>query len=120
MGQRSGSLLELSTAAQRAIIAGARDAAPVQGLTHGYYKYPARFSPAFVRAAIQTFTKPGDSASIPMSEAVPHALRPWSPVERDRRRHKCPRGICLDCQVDSALRRRAKSFIDGRDLDPVA
>lgn len=60
MGQRSGSLLELSTAAQRALIAGARDAAPVQGLTHGFYKYPARFSPAFVRAAIQTFTKPGD------------------------------------------------------------
>ena len=33
---------------------------PVRGLTHGYYKYPARFSPAFVRAAIETFTKPGD------------------------------------------------------------
>jgi len=53
-------LLELSTAAQRALIEGARDAEPVRGLTHGFYKYPARFSPAFVRAAIQTFTRPGD------------------------------------------------------------
>ena len=43
-----------------ALVAGARDAEPVRGLTHGFYKYPARFSPAFVRAAIQTFTKPGD------------------------------------------------------------
>ena len=33
---------------------------PVRGLTHGFYKYPARFSPSFVRAAIETFTQPGD------------------------------------------------------------
>jgi hypothetical protein len=32
----------------------------VRGLTHDYYKYPARFSPAFARAAIETFSKPGD------------------------------------------------------------
>jgi hypothetical protein len=43
-----------------ALVAGARDPEPVRGLTHGFYKYPARFSPAFVRAAIQTFTRPGD------------------------------------------------------------
>lgn len=46
--------------AQEALIAAARDAAPVHGLTHGFYKYPARFSPVFARAAIETFTKPGD------------------------------------------------------------
>lgn len=33
---------------------------PVIGLTHGFYRYPARFSPLFARAAIQAFTKPGD------------------------------------------------------------
>lgn len=33
---------------------------PVDGLTHGFYKYPARFSPQFVRAAIQSFSEPGD------------------------------------------------------------
>jgi hypothetical protein len=53
-------LLEISLSAQRALIEGARDAEPVSGLTHGFYKYPARFSPAFVRAAIETFTDPGD------------------------------------------------------------
>jgi hypothetical protein len=30
------------------------------GLTHNFYKYPARFSPYFVRAAIASFTKPGE------------------------------------------------------------
>jgi hypothetical protein len=33
---------------------------PVVGLTHDFYRYPARFSPVFTRAAIQTFTAPGD------------------------------------------------------------
>jgi hypothetical protein len=52
--------LDLTSEAQTALIDAARDAAPVRGLTHGYYKYPARFSPVFAKAAIQTFTKPGD------------------------------------------------------------
>lgn len=33
---------------------------PVEGLTHNFYRYPARFSPQFARAAIKAFTKPGD------------------------------------------------------------
>lgn len=33
----------------------------VGGLTHGFYRYPARFSPAFVRAAISSFSRPGDT-----------------------------------------------------------
>src|SRR5207249_4200542 len=33
---------------------------PVAGLSHGFYRYPARFSPLFVRAAVEAFTKPGD------------------------------------------------------------
>jgi DNA methylase len=53
-------LLQLPSAAESALIAGARDIEPVKGLTHGFYKYPARFSPAFVRAAIETLTQPGD------------------------------------------------------------
>ncbi len=32
----------------------------VSGLTHNFYRYPARFSPLFVRAAIRAFTKPGE------------------------------------------------------------
>ena len=42
------------------LIEGARDQAPVKGLTHEFYRYPARFSPAFVRGAIEAFTEPGD------------------------------------------------------------
>jgi hypothetical protein len=33
----------------------------VSGLTHDIYRYPARFSPRFARAAIELFTKPGDT-----------------------------------------------------------
>lgn len=35
-------------------------AGPTEGLTHNFYKYPARFSPQFVRTAIETFSNPGD------------------------------------------------------------
>jgi hypothetical protein len=57
---RDERFLRLSDDAQAALVAGARDAAPVRGLTHGFYKYPARFSPAFAGAAIKAFTEPGD------------------------------------------------------------
>jgi len=53
-------MLDLPAPVQAALVAGARDLEPVRGLTHGYYKYPARFSPKFARVAIQTFTRPGD------------------------------------------------------------
>src|SRR5258706_15050566 len=33
---------------------------PSQGFTHTFYRYPARFSPQFVRAVIQTFSRRGD------------------------------------------------------------
>jgi hypothetical protein len=52
--------LGLSNDAQTALIAAARDGTPVRGLTHGFYKYPARFSPIFAGAAIKAFTEPGD------------------------------------------------------------
>lgn len=42
------------------LIDAAQDSSPVSGLTHDFYRYPARFSPAFVRAAILSFTEPGD------------------------------------------------------------
>ena len=32
----------------------------VEGLTHAFYRYPARFSPSFASAAIRLFTEPGD------------------------------------------------------------
>jgi len=38
----------------------ALDTRPVTGLTHRFYRYPARFSPAFAAAAIVHFSKPGE------------------------------------------------------------
>src|ERR1700730_14485846 len=49
----------LSERAQDRLINAARNGEPVRGLTHDFYKYPARFSPIFARVAIETFTKPG-------------------------------------------------------------
>src|SRR6516162_3411709 len=49
----------LSDRAQNRLIDAASDGEPVRGLTHDFYKYPARFSPIFARVAIETFTKPG-------------------------------------------------------------
>jgi hypothetical protein len=37
-----------------------QDRQPVGGLTHNFYKYPARFAPSFARQVILNFTKPGD------------------------------------------------------------
>jgi hypothetical protein len=54
-------LIDLSPSAQRTLIAGARDSDRVRGLTHAFYKYPARFSPLFAHAAIEAFTRPGDT-----------------------------------------------------------
>lgn len=33
---------------------------PVKGLTHRFYRYPARFAPQIVREILRLFTKPGD------------------------------------------------------------
>ena len=46
--------------ARRRFADATQDSTPVRGYTHDFYRYPARFSPTFVRAAIALFTKPGD------------------------------------------------------------
>lgn len=42
------------------LVAAACDMSPINGLTHNFYRYPARFSPKLVREVIDTFTEPGD------------------------------------------------------------
>lgn len=42
------------------VISAARDTGRVSGLTHNFYRYPARFSPTFVRGVILALSKPGD------------------------------------------------------------
>jgi hypothetical protein len=54
------SIVEITEDAEAGLIAGARSAAPVRGLTHTFYRYPARFSNLFARAAIEAFSKSGD------------------------------------------------------------
>ena len=45
----------------------ALSADPVTGLTHGFYRYPARFSPQLARAAIRLFSEPGQLVLDPFS-----------------------------------------------------
>jgi len=42
------------------IVEAAQSKDRIAGLTHKFYRYPARFSPHFAHAAIMAFTKPGD------------------------------------------------------------
>jgi hypothetical protein len=42
------------------VIAAARDTEPVTGFTHNFYRYPARFSPQFVKSIIHNYSGPGD------------------------------------------------------------
>lgn len=42
------------------LAAAACDARPVAGLTHNFYRYPARFSPVFAGTAIECLSSPGD------------------------------------------------------------
>jgi len=51
---------DLTSTSAEEILTAARDNSRVSGLTHTFYKYPARLSPTFVRAVIETFTEPGD------------------------------------------------------------
>lgn len=42
------------------IIEAAQDTSRVTGLTHNFYRYPARFSPTFAHSVIKAFSDPGD------------------------------------------------------------
>lgn len=46
--------------AYKALRSGALFSSPVQGLTHNFYRYPARFSPKFASAAITALSQEGD------------------------------------------------------------
>lgn len=54
--------MKIDIAARRspALIEAVLSKSRTRGYTHTFYKYPARFSPEFARAAIETFSKPGD------------------------------------------------------------
>jgi hypothetical protein len=52
------SLLKLETVSE--ILEAVHSKSAVSGVTHNFYRYPARFSNLFARTMIETFTKPGD------------------------------------------------------------
>ncbi len=71
----------------------------VSGLTHDIYRYPARFSPLFARAAIELFTEPGDTILDPFmggSTSLVEALALRTPRRRDR--HKSTRRVSCSCE----------------------
>jgi hypothetical protein len=45
----------------RSLESAAADSKVVRGYTHNYYRYPARFAPSFVREAIESFSRPGET-----------------------------------------------------------
>lgn len=53
-------LLDCSDADLIELVEAAHDMSPVSGFTHDFYRYPARFSPKFVRAAVTALSSPGD------------------------------------------------------------
>ena len=58
--RRSGIACRIARVARAAL-----DQEPISGLTHQFYRYPARFSPQFVRMAIEAFSSPGDTVLDP-------------------------------------------------------
>lgn len=42
------------------IVSAAQDNSTISGWTHNFYRYPARFSPVFVRSVIEAYSDPGD------------------------------------------------------------
>ncbi len=46
--------------AYRSVATAALDQKPVSGMTHTFYRYPARFSPSFAASAIENFSKESD------------------------------------------------------------
>jgi len=53
-------VLKIPTQTIEKLTRSALDKKPVTGLTHNFYRYPARFSPTFASTAIELFSKPGD------------------------------------------------------------
>ena len=58
--RKEDELLALDDGRVRALLQAVESDSPVSGLTHRFYRYPARFSPEFAACVIETFTEPGD------------------------------------------------------------
>ena len=54
------SIVDIGESALQSLLDAIHSKRPVIGLTHNFYRYPARFSPEFARASIEAFSNPGD------------------------------------------------------------
>ena len=52
--------LDLDSDVAETLVEAACDRSRISGLTHNFYRYPARFSPVFAREFIKEFTQPGN------------------------------------------------------------
>jgi len=57
---KNPSMIRVKPETMTRLVAAACDMSAISGLTHNFYRYPARFSPKLVRAVIEAFTEPGD------------------------------------------------------------
>lgn len=65
-GDSSGARIkELTSTYDTALLKSLVSSRRVQGLTHAFYRYPARFSPEFARYVIKSFSNPGDAVLDP-------------------------------------------------------
>lgn len=57
--------MPITPQSQEKLLSAVQNRDPVSGLTHCFYRYPARFSPHLARAAIEAFSEPGDTVLDP-------------------------------------------------------
>lgn len=60
MGRKAAHQKAITSAKLAPVLEALAAGTPVSGLTHRFYRYPARFSPEFIATAIEAFTDPGD------------------------------------------------------------
>lgn len=57
--------MQITERQQSALLEALHSSRPVDGLTHNFYRYPARMAPELARAVIEAFTRPGDTVLDP-------------------------------------------------------
>ena len=60
MVSKSMATIEREPGLNERVVSAALDRSPVSGWTHNFYRYPARFSPVFVRSVIEAYSDRGD------------------------------------------------------------
>ncbi len=88
------------------------------GLTHGFYRYPARFSPQFARSAIEAFTEPLDTVLDPFMGGGTSAVEALGlGASVCRKRYQRAWAVC-DAHQDYAVVRARRRRFDGMGIRP--